>query len=144
MSPLEIGALIGLVTVLVLGSGIPVAFGLTAVALFFLAIFEGPDSLIFTGELFFSGLSNFTLVSIPMFIAMGAAVASSPAGSDLYGALDRWLTRVPGGLAISNIGACSIFAASVVPRQPPAQQLEKWAFQKCASMAIQKNLQPAQ
>ena len=111
MSPLEIGVLIGLVTVLVLGSGIPVAFGLTAVALFFLAIFEGPDSLIFTGELFFSGLSNFTLVSIPMFIAMGAAVASSPAGSDLYGALDRWLTRVPGGLAISNIGACSIFAA---------------------------------
>ena len=111
MSPIEIGILIGLVTVLVLGSGIPVAFGLTAVALFFLAIFEGPDSLIFTGELFFSGLSNFTLVSIPMFIAMGAAVASSPAGSDLYGALDRWLTRVPGGLAISNIGACSIFAA---------------------------------
>ena len=62
MSPLEIGILIGLVTVLVLGSGIPVAFGLTAVALFFLAIFEGLDSLIFTGELFFSGLSNFTLV----------------------------------------------------------------------------------
>ena len=56
MSPIEIGILIGLVTVLVLGSGIPVAFGLTAVALFFLAIFEGPDSLIFTGELFFSGL----------------------------------------------------------------------------------------
>ena len=46
-----------------------------------------------------------------MFIAMGAAVASSPAGGDLYGALDRWLYRVPGGLAISNLGACAIFAA---------------------------------
>ena len=46
-----------------------------------------------------------------MFIAMGAAVAASPAGGDLYGALARWLHRVPGGLAISNIGACAIFAA---------------------------------
>ena len=42
---------------------------------------------------------------------MGAAVASSPAGGDLYGALDRWLNRIPAGLAISNLGACSIFAA---------------------------------
>jgi tripartite ATP-independent transporter DctM subunit len=42
---------------------------------------------------------------------MGAAVAASPAGRDLYEALDRWLNRVPGGLIISNIGACSIFAA---------------------------------
>ena len=26
-------------------------------------------------------------------------------------ALDRWLTRVPGGLVISNLGACALFAA---------------------------------
>ena len=39
------------------------------------------------------------------------AVASSPAGKDLYEALDRWLNRVPGGLVLSNLGACSIFAA---------------------------------
>ena len=42
---------------------------------------------------------------------MGMAVAHSPAGKDLYTGLDRWLWRVPGGLVISNIGACSIFAA---------------------------------
>jgi C4-dicarboxylate transporter, DctM subunit len=42
---------------------------------------------------------------------MGAAIGSSPAGKDLYEALDRWLYRLPGGLAISNIGACAIFAA---------------------------------
>ncbi|MGE4658836.1 MAG: TRAP transporter large permease subunit, partial [Gammaproteobacteria bacterium] len=89
MNPLEIGILISVVTILTLGSGIPVAFGLIAVSLAFLAIFEGAGSLSFVGELFFSGLSNFTLVSIPMFIAMGTAVAASPAGSDLYGALDR-------------------------------------------------------
>lgn len=111
MSPLTIGVLISVTTILVLATGIPVAFGLAIVAMAFLVIFDGFFSLGFVGELFFSGLADFTLVSIPMFIAMGAAVASSPAGGDLYGALDRWLNRIPAGLAISNLGACSIFAA---------------------------------
>jgi len=111
MSPLAIGLLIAIVTVIVLASGIPVAFGLVVVAIGFLAVFDGLQSLTILGELFFSGLADFTLVSIPMFIAMGAAVAASPAGGDLYGALDRWLYRVPGGLAMSNLGACAIFAA---------------------------------
>jgi tripartite ATP-independent transporter DctM subunit len=62
-------------------------------------------------ETFWSGLNDFTLVSIPMFVMMGAAIGSSPAGKDLYEALDRWLYRLPGGLVISNLGACAIFAA---------------------------------
>ena len=57
------------------------------------------------------GLNDFTLVSIPMFVMMGAAIGSSPAGKDLYEALDRWLYRLPGGLVISNLGACALFAA---------------------------------
>jgi tripartite ATP-independent transporter DctM subunit len=111
LSPLEIGALVAVATVLVLASGVPIAFGLGFVAIAFLLIFEGPGGISFVGELFFSSLSDFTLVAIPMFIVMGAAIASSPAGSDLYAALERWLGRVPGGLVISNLGACTIFAA---------------------------------
>lgn len=111
MSPLEIGAVVAIVTVLLLATGIPIAFGLGVTAIGFLVAFEGLGSLAFLGETFFAGLSEFTLVSIPMFIVMGAAVAASPAGKDLYEALDRWLYRVPGGLVMSNLGACSIFAA---------------------------------
>src|SRR3546814_8572681 len=72
---------------------------------------DGLGSLGVVADTFFGGLSDFALVSIPMFVLMGAAVASSPAGKDLYAALDRWLHRVPGGLIISNLGACAIFAA---------------------------------
>ncbi|MEL6314199.1 MAG: TRAP transporter large permease [Pseudomonadota bacterium] len=46
-----------------------------------------------------------------MFIIMGASIASTRAGADLYEALERWLTRVPGGLVVSNLGACALFAA---------------------------------
>ena len=62
-------------------------------------------------EVLFGKLDNFALLSIPMFILMGAAIASTRAGADLYEALDRWLTRVPGGLVVSNLGACALFAA---------------------------------
>jgi tripartite ATP-independent transporter DctM subunit len=111
MDPLIIGVLIAISTVILLGSGIPIAFGLGLVAISFLVMFEGLDSLDILADIFFAGIAEFSLVSIPMFIVMGAAVASSPAGKDLYEALDRWLHRIPGGMIISNIGACGIFAA---------------------------------
>ena len=111
MSPLVIGLLIFTVTLVLLATGMPIAFGLGAVALFFMFIFDGWNSVNFVPETIFAGLSDFTLVSLPMFVIMGAAVASSRAGSDLYEALARWLHRVPGSLVISNIGACALFSA---------------------------------
>ena len=111
MSPTTSGAIVLVVTLLVLVSGIPVAFGLGAIAVAFLLIFQGLNGLHVVAETLYSGLDDFTLVSIPMFVMMGAAIGSSPAGKDLYEALDRWLYRVPGGLVISNLGACAMFAA---------------------------------
>ena len=100
-----------IVTLAILLSGIPVAFGLGAISIIFLLIFQGFDALHVVAETFYAGLDDFTLVAIPMFVMMGAAIGSSPAGKDLYEALDRWLYRLPGGLVISNLGACAIFAA---------------------------------
>jgi len=111
MSPTTAGVLVLATTLLLLFSGVPVAFGLGAISLVFLLIFQGVDALHVVAETFWSGLNEFTLVSIPMFVMMGAAIGSSPAGKDLYEALDRWLYRLPGGLVISNLGACAIFAA---------------------------------
>jgi C4-dicarboxylate transporter, DctM subunit len=111
MSALVIGMWIFVVTILTLATGLPIAFGLGAVALLFMVIFDGWASIHYIPETIFGGLSDFTLVSLPMFIIMGAAVASSRAGSDLYEALARWLHRVPGSLLISNIGACALFSA---------------------------------
>ena len=83
MSALAIGLLIFVVTVAVLATGLPIAFGLGAVALLFMVVFDGWHSIHFVPETVFAGLSDFTLVSLPMFVIMGAAVASSRGGSDL-------------------------------------------------------------
>jgi len=111
VGPPTLGALGALATVLVLFSGVSVAAGLLIVSAAFLIVFDGFGSLELMPEIFFGKLDNFALLSIPMFIIMGAAISSTRAGADLYEALERWLTRVPGGLVVSNLGACALFAA---------------------------------
>ena len=44
----------------------PVAFGLGAISIVFLLVFQGIDSMHVVAETFWSGLNEFTLVSIPM------------------------------------------------------------------------------
>jgi C4-dicarboxylate transporter, DctM subunit len=111
VSELQLGLLVAAVTVAVLLTGAPVAFSLGIVAMGFLVWSDGVGSLGFVPDIFYGALDSFALLSIPMFILMGGAIASSRAGTDLYEALDRWLYRVPGGLLASNLGACAIFAA---------------------------------
>ncbi len=111
MEPGTAGLLVGLMVFVLLAIGVPVAFTLAITAVTFLVLDRGLLAISSLADNFYGGLAEFTLLSIPMFIVMGAAVAATPAGKDLYEALDRWLNRVPGGLIISNIGACSIFAA---------------------------------
>ncbi len=111
MDPLIVGGMVALATVIVLFSGVSIGVGLLIVAAGFLFIFDGARSLEALPEVFYGELNSFALLSIPMFIIMGAAISSTRAGPDLYEALERWLTRVPGGLVVSNLGACALFAA---------------------------------
>ncbi|KXS37592.1 TRAP transporter large permease [Modicisalibacter tunisiensis] len=111
MDPVTSGILVIVALFALMAIGTPIAFALGGVSLAALVLGSGMSELTYFGETFYSSIASFGFVAIPMFILMGAAVASSPTGRDLYRSLDLWLGRVPGGLAISNIGACSIFAA---------------------------------
>ncbi|WP_018688523.1 MULTISPECIES: TRAP transporter large permease [Ahrensia] len=111
MDPLLLGLIVAITTIIILFSGVSVALGLLMVSAAFLMVFDGMRSLELIPEILFGKLDNFALLSIPMFIIMGASIASTRAGADLYEALERWLTRIPGGLVISNLGACALFAA---------------------------------
>jgi len=111
MNEMQIGALILVVTLFVLFSGVPIAWGLTIVAVGFLLAFKGAASLANVPILMMDELSSFALLTIPLFILLGAAIGVSAAGKDIYESLHRWLDRVPGGLVIANILACGIFSA---------------------------------
>jgi tripartite ATP-independent transporter DctM subunit len=108
---MQIGALILVVTLVVLFSGVPIAWGLTIVSVGFLFAFKGAASIANVPILMMDELSSFALLTIPLFVLLGAAIGVSAAGKDIYESLHRWLARLPGGLVIANILACGIFSA---------------------------------
>jgi tripartite ATP-independent transporter DctM subunit len=111
MSELYIGLAYGIVTLLVMFSGMPIAFALGAVAVTFMYFFMPASSLDTVTQNVYEEMASITLLSIPLFIMKGAAIGRSPAGRDLYSAIHAWLHKVPGGLGIANVFACALFAA---------------------------------
>jgi len=111
VNPLAIGVLYGGVTLVTLFAGVPIAFALGAVAVGFMIAFMPFASLGTVAQNVYQEIANITLLTIPLFILKGAAIGRSRAGADLYNALYMWLNRVPGGLGVANVVACTLFAA---------------------------------
>src|SRR5439155_4949845 len=109
MSVLSIGLLYGASTLLVMFSGMPIAFALGAVATVFMIAFMPAASVDTITQNVYEEMASITLLSIPLFILKGAAIGRSRAGQDLYGALHAWMHRIPGGLGIANVFACALF-----------------------------------
>jgi len=99
------------VTLLVMFSGMPIAFALGVVAVSFMIFFMPAASVDTIAQNFYEELANVIILAIPLFILKGAAIGRSDAGKDLYSALHAWLYKIPGGLGIANTVACGLFAA---------------------------------
>ena len=52
------------------------------------------------------------LTAIPLFVLLGELLLRSGIADRMYGTLALWLGRLPGGLLHTNIGCCSLFAAT--------------------------------
>jgi len=111
MDTSTIGLLYGGITLLLLFSGMPIAFALGLSALGFIVVFMPAPMIHSVAETIYSELDNFTLLTIPLFVLMGAAIGKTRAGSDVYNSLNAWMYRVPGGLGLANVFACAVFAA---------------------------------
>lgn len=55
--------------------------------------------------------SNYSLMVIPLFIALGSLAASSGITTDLFSAYYKWFGRISGGIAITTIVTCASMAA---------------------------------
>ncbi len=111
MSELAVGLSYGAATLLVMFTGMPIAFALGSVAVAFMYFFMPAASLDMVTQNVYEEMASITLLSIPLFIMKGAAIGKSRAGQDLYSAIHAWLHKVPGGLGIANVFACALFAA---------------------------------
>ena len=111
MNALTIGAIVGLILLVTLAMGIPVAFALGLTAIISIVLFLTVAEFAFFADFVFSSLNDFGLLAIPLFVLMGAIFGRSKASQDLLEAAHVWVGRLPGGLAMSSVMACSIFAA---------------------------------
>jgi tripartite ATP-independent transporter DctM subunit len=89
----------------------PLAFAFGIAGILCAAVLGGTGSLAMLAHTLYESVHSFELLTIPLFVLMGAVIAASPSGKDLYETVHRFLYRLPGGIAMSNIVACTLFAA---------------------------------
>jgi C4-dicarboxylate transporter DctM subunit len=106
-----VGAAYGVATLVLLLTGMPIAFALGATAIVFMLALMPLAALDVVTQNVYQELASITLLSIPLFILKGAAIGRTRAGADLYGAVHAWMNRIPGGLGMANVFACALFAA---------------------------------
>ena len=112
MDPLLIG-LIGFgVFLLLLAMGVPVGFSMCLIGFAGFAILVSVDGA--WAKLAIESIDNmrsYTLAVYPAFIFMAQIFQVAGLGKDMFTAVEKWLGRLRGGLAIASIVACAIFAA---------------------------------
>ncbi len=91
--------------------GIPVAFALIVTALIFGAFQFGPAIGVQAFRFIYDVASSYVLAAIPLFVLMGHILERSGLAENLYRAMQLWVGRVPGGLAVTTIAMCTVFAA---------------------------------
>jgi C4-dicarboxylate transporter, DctM subunit len=98
----------GLLFLLAIGVEIAIGMGIiAAVALIF--FLDKPFIQIAWSA--WESLNSFTLLAMPLFIFMGSIFSGSGAVQALFGALDKWIGFLPGGLASVVIAANAVFGA---------------------------------
>jgi tripartite ATP-independent transporter DctM subunit len=101
-----------LLVFLLLFLGMPIAFALMLVGVAgvtYLASLEA--ALPMAARTVYEVSAYYPYTVIPLFIVMGGFAGSSGLTQDLYRTFDKWLRRLPGGLAIATIASCAGFAA---------------------------------
>jgi len=113
MSGLTIGYLSMPCLLVLLALRVPIGVSLASVAFLGLAAvanFRISFSLLSTVP--FELIGDWSLSAVPMFMLMGYICTETGLTTNLFRAMRVMLSGVPGGLAVSSVGACTVFAAA--------------------------------
>ncbi len=112
MTPLQVGILGCIALFVLLAASMPVAFAMAVVGFVGFAIIVNPHAAatMITIDLY-DTFSSSSLTVIPLFVFMGQIAFHSGISRRLFDAAYHWLGALPGGLAMSTVGACTGFGA---------------------------------
>ena len=113
MSPEIVVALVlGVLLVVMLASGLEIALSLAIVAATGMVLFL-QQSLPLTNmaRTAWAALDSFVYIAVPLFVFMGSILGNTGVAEKLFYAVEKWVGRLPGGLADTVIVGQAIFAA---------------------------------
>lgn len=105
MTPVLIFAIL----LLMLLTGIPVAFTLGILGAALLMLKELPLTMV--ASTLFGSLNDFVLLAVPLFLLMSNLLLRGGIGRDLFVAMQSWVGHWPGGLGIAALLSCGVFSA---------------------------------
>ncbi|MEM9249809.1 MAG: TRAP transporter large permease [Pseudomonadota bacterium] len=106
------GAAIGFLIMLgLMFIGLHVGIAMLATGVLGALVYFGPPVLLSFGTNLWSVMNDFLLTTIPLFVLLGELLLRAGITRNMYDSLTDWLSRLPGGLLHTNIGACAMFSA---------------------------------
>ncbi len=112
MTPTEI-SLIGFALLLILlAASLPVGFVMAVVGVVGFGLMVSPQAALNMATMdLYTTFSDYNLTTIPLFVLMGQIAFHTGISRGLFTSAYHWMGRLPGGLAMSTVGACTAFGA---------------------------------
>ena len=112
MSEALLGTLLIAAMFLLFAMGVEIAIALGLIGIAGLLYLKGwTIGLGVVGSIAWTNATSFSFVAVPLFVFMSGVLLHSGIGRGLYTAVARWVSFLPGGLAVASIFSCTIFAA---------------------------------
>lgn len=106
-----VGTIIGISLIVLITTGLPIAFSLGLLSTVGIYLMLEPQVLYMLGQTAFSTPSHFILIAVPLFILMAEVLSSGELSHGLFEAARNWIGKWPGGLASASVLACAAFAS---------------------------------
>ncbi len=97
--------------VILLFSGLPLAFALGGLSLTLAYFMWGPSSVLLVALQTWKVMTSYFLVAIPLYIFMANMLQRSGIIEDLFQVMEMWFGPLRGGLAIGTVIICTLMAA---------------------------------
>ena len=97
--------------IVLMASGIPIAFAFGVLNLGFLYVLVGPGAVQAIALSSFTSIGTFAFIALPLFVLMGELVLHSGLAALAITSIGKWLGKVPGRLAVLAVLAGTAFGA---------------------------------
>jgi C4-dicarboxylate transporter, DctM subunit len=113
MTPGTIGIYGVVLALTLLAFRVPIAVALGAVSIGGIMLIINPQAgMGLISSVPFNFIGNWSLTAVPMFLLMGFVCTTTGLTNGLFQAMRIFLSRMPGGLAVTSVAACALFASA--------------------------------